>query len=251
MQRLYPPPAAPLAPEAVYADLVWPSPPPERPFVALNLIVSADGRAAVDGRTDPLASRVDRALMRALRAHADAVLHGAGTLRAERFSPEVPAELAARRAARGLAPQPLAIVVSASGEVPASERYYGAAGGQRLVVTGAAGATRLPAAVRARAELLVTGEEAVDLPAALRALRVERGVRWLLCEGGPRLAHALLASDAIDELFLTLAPRLVAGDGPALLVGPPLRPPRPLALLTVHERAGELFLRYRVGGGSG
>jgi riboflavin biosynthesis pyrimidine reductase len=120
-----------------------------------------------------------------------------------------------------------------------------------LIVTGAAGAARLPAAVRARAELLVAGEDAVDLPAALRALRVARGVRWLLCEGGPRLAHALLASGAVDELFLTLAPRLVAGEEPALLVGPPLRPARPLTLLTIHEHAGELFLRYRVGAGSG
>ena len=249
MQRLYPPPAVSLEVGAVYADLAWPGPPPHRPHVAVNMIASADGRAAAGGGTDLLASRVDRALMRALRAHADALLHGAGTLRAETFGAGVPVELAAWRAARGLTPQPLAIVVSASGAVPAHDRYLGTDPRRRLIVTSAAGARQLSEAVRGRAELLVAGEEAVDLLAALRTLRVERGVRWLLCEGGPRLAHALFASGAVDELFLTLAPKLVAGPGPAVLDGASLHPPLPLTLLAVHEHAGELFLRYRVDAG--
>jgi 2,5-diamino-6-(ribosylamino)-4(3H)-pyrimidinone 5'-phosphate reductase len=96
---------------------------------------------------------------------------------------------------------------------------------------------------------IVAGEKAVDLGAALAALRTEYGVRWLLGEGGPTLNHRLLVAGLVDELFLTLAPKLVAGSAPTIVTGEPFPEdaPVPLRLLTLHADGDELYLRYRVG----
>ena len=83
------------------------------------------------------------------------------------------------------------------------------------------------------------------VPAAVLAhLARERGVRSVLCEGGPTLLRALVGDGCLDDLLLTIAPLLAAGDGPAPLEGDPLDPPARLELRAVHRADDHLFLQY-------
>ncbi len=250
MLRLYPPPAEAVAVETAYATLAWPLPGPARPYVAMNMVATLDGRAALAGRAAGLGSETDRRLLRQLRAQADAVLICAGTLRAEDLTPAVPPPLVAARVARGQTPQPRGVLLSGSGILPLARRYFQRDDYDRVLVTTAAGAAALDPAAAQLVRVLVAGERTIDLAAALRALRTEYGVRWLLCEGGPTLNHGLLAGGLVDEVFLTLAPKLVAGEGPTIVEGP-LLPGAPvlLRLVSLHAAGDELFLRYRIGAG--
>jgi riboflavin biosynthesis pyrimidine reductase len=228
----------------------WPAPRADRPYVAINMVSSVDGKAVVGGQTAGLGSPTDRLLLRKLRSLADAVLVGLGTLRAERYLPTVPEPYVPLRQARGLADQPLAVLVSGSGRLPLERGYFRRAGLRRVLLTSAAGAAALDPAAAASLDVLAVGQETVDLAAGLRTLRAAYGVRWLLAEGGPTLNHALLAAGLVDELFLTVAPRLVGGPAVTIVEGAaPLLPtaaaPR---LLAVHAHDGELYLRYAVAG---
>jgi riboflavin biosynthesis pyrimidine reductase len=91
----------------------------------------------------------------------------------------------------------------------------------------------------------------LDLPRALEQLSERFGVRLLLCEGGPHLAHELVAGGLLDELFLSIAPELVGGESGAgrelrILAGAELDPPPALELRGVLESSSRLFLRYGV-----
>ena len=248
MLRLFPPPAGERSPAEVYTDPAWPEPPPHRPYVAVNMVSTVDGRAAVAGRAAGLGSATDRLLMRQLRARADAVMIGVGTLRAEALTPAVPEDYVAARLARGQSAQPLGVLVSNSGRLPLERRYFTRTDFARVLITSARGAAAVARAARADLRLVVAGEQAVDLPAALGVLRAEHGVHWLLGEGGPTLNHRLLAARLVDELFLTLAPRLVGGAEPTIVQGPPLPADEgvSLRLLALHANGSELFLRYAV-----
>ncbi len=244
INRLYPE-VARVALAAVYRDLAWQPRGDDHPFLALNMVGTVDGRAAVDGSSMGLGSLVDRQLMRVLRANADALLFGAGTLRAERVGRGVPAEFVPLRRARGLAPQPLLALLTASGDVPLERAFF--AEPERAVVFVA---ERTPrdrlARLRERAAVRVVGVDRPDPTAALRLLAREFGVRRVLCEGGPTLNRDLLGAGVLDELFVTLAPKVVAGDGPPLVAGAALVPPARLDLRSLYEHDGELYLRYSI-----
>lgn len=244
MQRLFPDFVADVPVDEVYADLDW-APRGDRPLVALNMVGSVDGRATVAGHAAGIGSAVDHRLMMALRASADALLHGAGTVRADRIGKGVPAEWVPYRLARGLTPQPLLAVVTASGDVPLERALF--AEPERAIVFVA---EQTPAAalalLRPRARVVVVGERQPDVAAAVRVLRRDYGVRHVLCEGGPTLNFSLLAAGILDELFHTLAPKIYAGDGLPLVIGPAL-PAVPLRLRSLYDHEGELFLRYSVG----
>jgi riboflavin-specific deaminase-like protein len=224
--------------------------PAMRPYVMLNMVSTVDGRASIGGRSGALGNRADRELFQALRRAVDAVMVGAGTVRAERYGRIIPDEAARRRRReRGLSEEPLACIVSASlalsQDIPLlAERAA------RLVIVTAAQAS-LPA-VGAHVEYVrVQRDGAVDLPAALGALRERFGVRTLLCEGGPHLNCQLLLAGLVDELFLSLSPQLAGGDpatGRALriLAGAELESPAKLELLGALESDSQLFLRYGV-----
>src|SRR5713226_5494629 len=95
-----------------------------RPYLALNMVATVDGRAAVNGSAVGIGSAADKRLMRELRAEADVVLHGAGTVRADPLSARVPSELVEQRISQGLSPQPLGAIVTRSGNLPKSHPYY-------------------------------------------------------------------------------------------------------------------------------
>lgn len=163
----------------------WEEPPEDRPFVAMNFAATVDGRATIEGRSGPIGSEVDTAMLVALRTRFEAVMIGAGTKRVEGYR-----------------------------EI-----------GTRLVVVESGPQGR------------------VDLPALLRSLR-EEGIKAILCEGGPTLHGALQAAGLVDELFLTIAPKLGGGGAPRILEGD-LPGVEPLELAWLLEEDGELFARYR------
>ncbi len=184
MRRLLPDPGTTTVEEQLDAYRPWEHSHDDRPFVAMNFAATVDGRAAIDGVSGPIGSADDTAMLVGLRTRFDAVMIGAGTMRAEGY-----------------------------GDI-----------GRRLVVV----------------ESGPRGK--VDLPALLRSLR-EEDVKTLLCEGGPTLHGALQAAGLVDDLFLTIAPKLVGGIAPRILEGD-LPGVEPLELNWLLEEDGELFARY-------
>lgn len=228
MRQLLLEPIDPVEPLDVYRDLPLVA---GRPAVRLNMISSVDGATAVDGLSGGLGGPPDRKVFAALRSLADVVVVAAGTVRAETYGP---------------GPVPIA-VVSGSLEFDWDTPFFTAATHRPLVITHRR--TAADAAMRASrvAELIVAGESRVDLRLAVELLG-ERGFNAVLAEGGPSLNGALAAAGVLDELCLTVAPRLVAGDAKRILTGPALQPPPELALRSLCEEDGYLFLRYRFPG---
>lgn len=213
--------------------------------VRLNFVTSLDGSATDEsGRSSGLGGAGDKAMFRALRAWADAILVGAGTVRTERYGPHrLTRALADRRAADGR-PDPAAIVVvSRSLDLDLTAPLFTAARTPTVVLTCAAAPLPRRRAVAAAARLLVAGEERVDLADGLGQLAAA-GLCSVLCEGGPTLSEALLADGLVGELCLTLAPALLGTGGPALAGRLPHRVD--LALTQVLTDGAELFLRYAV-----
>ena len=136
---------------------------------------------------------------------------------------------------------PLLVIVSGRLDIPWDAPVFEDRGARVLIFsTSDAEPPETVAEVR-----VVRHEGSVDLAKALAYLRTERGVRAVLCEGGPRLHAQLIDAGLVDELFVTHAPKLVGGDGPGLAVGLP-ELERPLEVVWLLEQDGELFARYRV-----
>ncbi len=216
----------------------------ERPYTLANFVASVDGRATISGRSAPLSNSSDRELFHALRESVDAVLAGTGTLRVERYGRLIKDPAArTRRAQRGLAPEPVAVVISRTGQVPYEIPLFAEPEARIVEFTGASA----PRPVAAQRELVMLEEGAADLRRVFERLRADFGIRTLLCEGGPTIFGSLVAEGLVDELFLTLAPVLVGGESnPDILSGPPLPEPAGLELASVLECEGALFLRFRV-----
>jgi 5-amino-6-(5-phosphoribosylamino)uracil reductase len=215
--------------------------PAGRPFIAVNMVATADGKATLEGRTAPMSAPADRELFHNLRAAADGILVGAGTVRTERYGRVTKSpELQAKRAREGVRPDAVAVIASRSLDLPPDVPLLTDPESQVVIVTDSDAEL---AGVAARVEYI-----RAPLGEALARLRAERGLRSLLCEGGPTLNGSLFAEGLVDELFLTIAPA-VAGAGETLTIveGLPLPEPVALALLTAHDADGHLFLRYTVG----
>jgi riboflavin biosynthesis pyrimidine reductase len=217
---------------------------PDRRHVRVNFVTSLDGVVEVEGRSGQLGGPADRDAFMAMRAVADAVLVGAGTVRAEDYGPiRLDEETRSRRASRGQTPLPALAVVSASGRLDPSARLFSGkeAGSRPIVLTTEAGARPELEGV---ADVVRCGAEQVDLDRALAAL-AERGLDRILCEGGPSLAGDLLRAERVDELCLTVSPLLV-GSGASLSRICPPGPPLKLEVVSLAEGDGLLLARYRV-----
>ena len=219
--------------------------PADRPYLVLNMVTTADGRVTIGGRSGTIGNAADQDLFHALRTRVDAVMVGAGTIRVERYGRIV--RDAARREQRvraGLEADPLAIVCSASLELPVDLPLLQDPDSRVVIVTASAAALD---GVRADVHYLRFGG-GVDLRAALARLRDAHGVRAILCEGGPRLNATLVAEGLVDELFLTSVPLLAGSTGALSIVDEaPLAAPAALSLRWLLEHGGELFARYAVG----
>ncbi|WP_454048418.1 dihydrofolate reductase family protein [Cellulomonas sp. Marseille-Q8402] len=223
-----------------------PAPAPGRAAaVRANMIATLDGAAqGPDGRSRSINGPADWRVFRVMRAVADVVLVGAGTARAEGYTPlAVPADLRDARAARGQAPDLELALVTVSGDLPPGLR-----GTDRppYVVTSSA----CPRLAELRAELgedrvLVTGGATVDLPAALAALAA-RGLARVLAEGGPRLLTDLVQADLVDELCLTTSPLVVGGPALRAVQGPGWIGPVPARAAHLLHHAGMLLGRWQL-----
>jgi riboflavin-specific deaminase-like protein len=214
----------------------------ERPYLALNMVSSLDGKATIDWRTRGLSSELDRRLFHHLRTQVDAVMVGAGTVRVERYGRIVKSEeLREKRRAEGLEPDPLAVIVSARLDLPADLPLLNEPD-QRVVI--ATGSDAVLPDLAAQVDYLRVGD---DLPVLMARLSEDYGVRSVLCEGGPTLNSYLLAADLVDELFLTLHPKLTGGAAALTIVaGRTLVAPAELGLESLAEGDGDLFTRWRI-----
>lgn len=243
------------------------------PFVRVNMITSLDGATAVGGRSRGLGGPADKVLFGLLRSMADVVLVGSGTARVEGYGPvELPEELQLARKQRGQLPVPPVAVVTQSGNLDFSSNLFQATSPRTIVV--APGSARVEMLARARevADVLTAGAGSVDLRSALVALSDE-GLHHVVCEGGPTLNVSLAASGTVDELCVTLSPKLAGTVGGVLMGGwlgsggawmartgptgdrtfrsqPPTRLVQ-FGLVHVLEDDGYLFLRLRSARGGG
>ena len=215
-------------------------------MLRLNMVASADG-AAIDerGGTGDLGGKGDLLVFRALRAHADAILVGAGTVRAEGYGPHrLTSAVAQRRRASGRVDPAVMVVVTATIDLDLAAPLFTEAVTPTVVLTCAAAPAERRKAAAAAGRLLVVGDERVDLARGIALLRSELGAGQVLCEGGPNLNSQLLAAGLVDELCLTVAPALLGGDGPRIVRGLSTRVS--LGLIAACECDGELYLRYEV-----
>ncbi|MFD7719557.1 pyrimidine reductase family protein [Streptomyces sp. NPDC059814] len=216
-------------------------------WLRANMVSTLDGAAQHDGRSQPISCASDMRIFGTLRGLADVVIAGAQTVRLEGYRPARAREaFAARRAAAGQGPAPAVAVVSGSLDLDFSLPLFVSPLVPTLVLTGAgAPPDRIAAARAAGAEVVIAGEGSrVDPARAVREL-ADRGLKRLLTEGGPRLLGQFVAAGMLDEMCLTLAPMLTAGDAQRIAGGPSVAVPERFALAAVLEEAGFLFSRYR------
>lgn len=240
MLRLFPTPGA----HDTDADTEFWVPDPGRQHVRAVMVASADGAAQADGQAKGLSGRADEALFAVLRSHADVLLVGSGTARAERYAGERPEGPRAKwRAAHGLSEAPPIAVVTASCDLDPDGPLFTDTVARPIVITCSDAPQVRIASLADRADVIVTGAQQVNVKAALDAL-AERGLRRVSCEGGPRLLAQVVATDRLDELTLSLSPLLLAGGADRILNGPPLAHAQQLRLTAVLTEDDFLFLRY-------
>jgi riboflavin biosynthesis pyrimidine reductase len=241
MRRLLPDPGPTSVEQQLDTYLPWEHPHADRPLVAMNFAATVDGRATISGVSGPIGSDTDTAMLAGLRTRFDAVMIGAGTMRAERYGRLVGDEGKREHRERlGLPADPLMVIVSGRLDLPWDAPLFTGGGGRVLLFTASEAeppATATPLEV-------VRHERFVNLAEALRQLRQEHGVRALLCEGGPGLHGELEGGGAVDDLFLTIAPKLAGGEAPRIVEGE-LPAVVGLELAWLLEERGELFARYR------
>jgi hypothetical protein len=209
--RLYPTPGREVS--GIYEDLTLP---PSghgdvaRPYVIVNMVSSVDGRTSMEGKATGMGTRIDRQSMRTLRSRADAVMIGAGTLRAEKLS------LGLDETDRV---QPLAIVVTHTGNIPLEAHLVATKEQEVLILLSDKAPQGVPERLREFAQVMKAPADSagvVDLDRALRALKAERGI------GGT----------AAETLTFLRGPEIPARGRPAL------------ELVSIHLAGSELFLRY-------
>lgn len=230
MRRLLPSPSGDISASQVSASYAYPPRGmwPSDQWLRVNFVMSLDGAiAGRDGLSKSLADDVDRRVFRIAREACDVVLVGAGTLRTEDYSPS---------------PRPLAIV-SRQLTLSPTLRVFAERGPDHvrpMVMSSEQAIESAPPWLTDAAELLPCGSTTVDLHTAIAHL-TERGLRCILCEGGPALFSDLLDLDLVDELILTVVPRLL-GDSERMATLPTGLRLHPVQIL---EESGTVLLQLR------
>lgn len=195
---------------------------PDRPWVTVGMISSLDGATATDGRSGALGGPADRAVLTAVRGIADAVLVGAGTVVAEDYGPlrhrdEVNQ---ARRAVGRSDAQPRLVIVSGRLNLDPSSRLFSDAPVSPLVCTTTTAAPDRVEAFDEVAEVLMAGDDHVDLDVVLARLRAD-GIEVVVAEGGPTMNGALVDRGLVDEWCCTIAPVIAGGESHRIVSGAP------------------------------
>jgi riboflavin biosynthesis pyrimidine reductase len=229
---LYPTPAESVDPADVYADMPAVD---GRPSVRLNMIVSVDGGTSWNGVSGALGGSADKALFGVLRSLTDMILVASGTMRAEHYGPVV--------APAGRGPARIA-VVSMRCDFDWSSPFFAQATSRPIILTVASADAERRKKAADVAEVIIAGDDSVDLTTAVAELGA-RGAKTILAEGGPTLNGELAQARLLDELCVTLSPTLASGDAKRLLAGSALNELARLQLHMICEADDYLFLRYR------
>jgi riboflavin-specific deaminase-like protein len=242
LRRLHPDPAPVELAEAYTGLNLGERAPAGRPWIGCNFIATADGRASWDGKSGGLGGPADKEIFARLRNSVDAILAGNQTVRVERYGRLVDRpERREDRVRQGLAADPVAILISRSGDLPLEAPLFSDPA-QEIVVYGPPATPDPPG----EAPCTVVRMEEVT-PAAVAADLGARGIRSVMCEGGPTLFSGMLHAGVVDELFLTISPGLAGGGGaPTLTTGMPLEDLQRMRIESIHEHDDFLFLRYRL-----
>lgn len=236
----------------LYLDMTLPEGTAGRPFVYINMVASVDGKITVEGSERGLGSDADKRLFYELRAHADAVLDGATTVRISGASPRLHDQgLIAWRRARGMSDEPIGVIITASADLPLDGSFFTSGAFQAVVFVAETAPPERIERLRQTGRpvhIVPAGRQAIA--AMARILHDEYGVRRLLCEGGGTLNAEFIRLGIADELFLTVAPKIVGGRGNLTAVeGQPYgRDDMPaLDLVSWHHYppTGEVFTRWR------
>lgn len=218
--------------------------PDGRPWLMVNMATSLDGATALAGRSRGIGGPGDRVAFHALRSAADVILVGAGTARDENYGPvTVPEPLLAARAAAGRDGPARLALVSRSAAIDPTARLFDGPGPPPLIYTVEDAPADRVAALTPVAEIVRAGRGSVD-PRAIMDDLAARGVRCVLCEGGPSFNGHLIRADLIDEWCLTLGPVLAAGDSARAAHGPDMAQGREFRLDRVLTDGRDLLLRY-------
>ena len=237
LQRLLDTTPNPPEPDQLYTAMDFPEPPPERPYLYINMVSTVDGKIVlgeVGASAKGLGNATDQVLFRRLQHTCDAALIGGSTLRASQVI--YPAE------------KPR-FVITRTGDVPLDNRFFRDAPEQAYVLAPETLTQAAAERIEAKAKLIRVGRDSVDLTAAMQILRQEYGVGVLLCEGGASLNDDLIRHGLADELFLTLTNKLKGGSHlPTVVDGQGFAPGSylPLTLLSLYHDDGEIYLRYRL-----
>lgn len=219
----------------------------QRVLVACNMVTSLDGKVTADGNQPAsLGSAFDRRTMGVIRSHFDAVLAGGNTIRLHPYYLGVPSALESVRTEKGLASQPLTVLLTRSGNLDPASPLFEKAPRTPIIITSTAGAKNLPQPLQEQARVEIMDNP--DPQSIIALLQETYQVRRLLVEGGPSVNYQFMQAKLLDELFLTLHPSLIgkrtdlglsAGDKV-------LEQAKDIKLLTVHQQEDEIFLRYRI-----
>lgn len=230
----------PMDADALAAAYPWPA---SGQWVRAMMVMTLDGAArGADGLSKSISGPADARVFGEARRLADAVLVGAGTIRAERYQPMQarPADGPERRSL-GLASAPVVVIVSGRLDLPWNEPLFSDSALTPIVVTSAAAdVERLHQARRHANVIVMPGSEIEPVP--LLAAMAERGLNRVVCEGGPRLLSAITAAGVLDEADISIAPMLVGGGQVA--TGSPFAAPATFTPVQVIADDGYLFVRY-------
>lgn len=213
------------------------------PRTRVNFISSLDGAATHDGLSGGLNNAADKVVFDTLRMLSDVVVVGAGTIRAEGYGDiRLEPDAVAWRRSEGLVEQPAISIVSSNLDISPAHPIFETTGPRPMVITHAASPADRRTALAEVADVLVCGEEAVDMPLMVHTLAAA-GYPQILCEGGPHLFGALIEADCVDELCLTLSPALEGGPAGRIAQGG-RQATRRMALLHTFAVEDMLFLRF-------
>ncbi len=240
--QIFPTPARVLTPHDLIAAYTIPR--TTGSVIRVNMVSSLDGSATINGTSRPLSSPADTRVLGILRRLADVILVGAGTVRAEKYgSMRLGAEAVAWRTNNGLAPQPGVAVVSNRLELDPQSDLFATAPVRPIVFTTDGSPPNRRRVLAEVADVVTCGAESVDLAHVADALRA-RNFAQVLCEGGPQLFDALIISDLVDELCLTLSPVLAGGAGVRTVRGDSPIVPQHMTLTHILESDKLLLTRY-------
>ncbi len=195
---------------------------PDAGLVRANMVTSLDGAVTASSRTEPISGPPDKYMFGLLRALADVVVVGAGTVRAEGYGPgRERTEFAHLREAAEQTPAPTMAVVTRSGQLDPTSSLFTEAKTRTIVMTCEMAATDRIDALANVADIEVCGEHDVNLAVAHERLRA-RGLQRVLVEGGPRLLGDVVMAGLLDELALSISPLVVGGEAGRIVATPSL-----------------------------